>query len=257
MSKTPKPLPNGATRFLIDNCMDFFNLDFEKLSHELVFDNCDLLAVANVILPTVANPLSVISGATLDQTIRSMKGCGWEEKFPLQHLLCTLAGVRAMIHTALGGGGHVNFPANYYEKHGSFERPTNNIDLISWLEDAMKGLYSWPAWHSAGHTRIELLPYNRRDFTSDSKKLMSERDRFNTWLKGFRGYMVKMIGESFDAWSGETPNGAFFIGNCPKCFKIFEKKTQRQIFCSPSCQEALKQDRYRKKKKITDTLVFQ
>lgn len=151
--RMPKPLPNSATRFLLENCLDFLNLDFEELSCKLAVGE-KMKDLAEAILPAVAKPLSVIMNLPYSQVVRSMKGCGWEEKFPLQHLVTTLSGARAMIRQALmkdGGQTCVFFSANHYEKFEDFERPVNNISILAWMNEAMSGLKFSSAWHGWGH----------------------------------------------------------------------------------------------------------
>lgn len=57
------------------------------------------------------------------------------------------------------------------------------------------------------------------------------------------------LAEKIDIAFGLTEDIWAFMGACPKCGNIFKKKTKRKEFCSLRCQEALKQERHRKKKK--------
>lgn len=240
-----KPAPSEATRFLLENCMDFLNLPFEKFSCQLAVGE-DIPGVADLVLPAVANPLSVFMKwhLQLHDLLRILKDCGWEEQKTLQSLLCTLSGTRTMIGIALGQHGNsVSFPANYREMPEPWDHPVSNCDIHTWIHDALRCLAFSPSWHSKGSTQLDLLPYDPRTFFQPgSNPPLSEKDRINTWIRGFRGFMVKTIGDSFGANNGEISNGAFYIGQC-RCGKIFKKPSIDTLYCSGACKKASYRDK--------------
>ncbi|MBP7632855.1 hypothetical protein KBA41_01700 [Candidatus Ozemobacteraceae bacterium] len=80
---------------------------------------------------------------------------------------------------------------------------------------------------------------------------IEEKDK-HTWrliAKRTRTLLIKDILTSF------IPGGAGleYIGACPRCGKIFEKKRGDKVFCSPACLSASMQKRYDEKQRRKKT----
>jgi uncharacterized C2H2 Zn-finger protein len=63
-----------------------------------------------------------------------------------------------------------------------------------------------------------------------------------------RALGASLVGMSFRK-TKENPNGngAFFIGRCPRCEKVFEKKQANAEYCGKSCANMVSRDRIEKK----------
>lgn len=239
--RTPKPLPNGATSFLLEKMMPFLTLDPYQMGAGLArADNSEVDRLANILFPAVAMPLSDMLKQD-QQTVSRLMGELWREKKAVGHLLTTLTGYQVMIRVATipGANGLIQFPSGFPEKIDGQDRPSENATLVAWMKTALAKMEMVPLWAGKGHSRVDYRPVGLGKG--------SLADDFLLWLHGFRGSLILTASEAFSAWVGEQSNGEFYVGACPRCRKIFEKKRGDQEYCSGACRDAARMARLREK----------
>ncbi len=73
-------------------------------------------------------------------------------------------------------------------------------------------------------------------------------ERFTpTNVRLLRGIITKLLVEAFNSNIYDEPTGFDYIGKCPQCGKIFIKKEPRNNYCSPTCSNTMRKNRYREK----------
>ena len=89
-------------------------------------------------------------------------------------------------------------------------------------------------------------------FTIEDKKTGDTYifDNFTpTNVRFLRGIITKSLVEAFDVCDNDKPVGTNYIGKCPQCGKIFIKKELRNIYCSTTCSNNLRSQKYRNNQK--------
>jgi len=96
---------------------------------------------------------------------------------------------------------------------------------------------------------MNLCPRESDDGFSMNTQGLRDFDRI--WVPGFRGMLYAITAEAFEVadFTTEKPNVFFYIGRCPKCGIVFEKKRGDQEYCSNSCRTSAGVERLRKKSK--------
>lgn len=236
--RIPKPPPNEATRFLLEVALPFLELPFDRLSSAVPWPE-RLEDAADAILPSVATIIWDLGGRNFkpEDTLMNLENCGWRDSRVLQHLLCTISGCRSMISAATkksGGGSCVTFPHCYYETISPWKEPVRDIDLHSWIRDALETVRPWAVWVGLGHTYVEWMAPGRHPQT-----LGTGADMINSWKAGVRAELVRKIAESFHAKKiGEPPNGAYYLGVCSHCGKVMLRDRTTKTTCSDACRKA-------------------
>lgn len=229
--RIPKPLPNGATRFLLDYALPFLGLNWLEIGKEIFLNSEnpeEIKCIAEKIFPSVAIPLSKMQEHNQESIDRQMSEL-WVNPQSLYHLLYTASGCRKMIEIATKekAGNMVNLPGNYRETGLAGA----NESLEGWINRSLSKMAPIVSW-TKNNSQIKFKSYDYNKLPGKG----TQADIFNSELDGFRGRLIMIISESFSTWNGEKANGIFFIGCCPRCGKIFEKKRNNQEYDRNTCR---------------------
>ncbi len=88
-------------------------------------------------------------------------------------------------------------------------------------------------WRSPGATHVRFVFPDPRE----TERFKTRDDEyFSVILKVLRSCALDVAVKAFSSWDGDTPNGAFFIGACKRCKRLFAKVREHKEVCSDSCR---------------------
>lgn len=125
----------------------------------------------------------------------------------------------------------------------NYEETQKKCDEISkWLEDVFNLSISRVSWKRRGFT-ITSREFNTEILGHESNKLGVKFISLCFQTMAVNSVCYVFASQGFDSI------GSYFIGMCPRCEKVFEKKRGDQEYCGKACKAATTQSRYDKKKK--------
>lgn len=123
-----------------------------------------------------------------------------------------------------------------------FGKEPDGLELAEWLENSAS-MYQWRVpWHVA------------RQESEKRNPLSKWPERIRAWgasmvIRIFSGGIgVRLRNGDLDTIEPSDAPASWFIGACPRCGKIFEKKRGDQEFCSRACLEVVAKRRQRTSK---------
>ena len=126
---------------------------------------------------------------------------------------------------------------------------TKNPAILERINGFLKGLA--PSVRG-GSGEMSLLVSLRPPKSAGEGSPGYDRDFNGIWIPGFRAMIYAIAVEAFtpaDFATIKESNVSFYIGQCPKCAKIFEKTRGDQEYCGKACKAASLQKKYYDEKK--------
>ena len=135
----------------------------------------------------------------------------------------------------------------------AYSQSSNSNEECERLEKRIKNSLPRISWRNRNNCGdAKSLEQNTFTIIDEKTGLSYTFERFTpTNIRLLRGIITKYLVEAFNSNIYDKPAGFDYIGKCPQCGKNFKKKEPRNTYCSDTCSNTMRKNRYREKLRVS------